>query len=451
MCSESLRSRNMGGVRRNLILLLVLLGASSACTGGGGSSTSLDPIGAPSSTSLAPTEAPSASGLPTPSVSSVSSTRISLEPSGTGSFLVHAVYPKTQSRCKHAHTARFRARYPGALSVKSADDGTLSLVATLPFERYLEGIAEVPPTWPAAALQAQVIAARSYALSHIDWSGKQGAAVQEPICATTECQVYGGIHVPPTPGIDRWYRAVRDTEGQVLMFDGRPADTVYYSTSNGHTYGNDQVFGSAPLPYLRPVIERDDGASPMSHWQVTIPFGQLATFLSAGGVWPDGARISSARSVGSNVVVTGGSHSASIDAGTFRDAVNTWAPCLMPGRYPTSVLPTTIPSGWSEVGSGQSGATVTGRGWGHGVGMVQWGAYGKAKRGWSADRILAYYYGGLAPQTYPEPGLIHVIVATGLASLAVEAPTAGATINGQPFARGTVRLSGNTGTVTAAP
>jgi hypothetical protein len=83
--------------------------------------------------------------------------------------------------------------------------------------------------------------------------------------------------------------------------------------------------------------------------------------------------------------------------------------------------------------------------------MVQWGAYGKAKRGWSADRILAYYYGGLAPQTYPEPGLIHVIVATGLASLAVEAPTAGATINGQPFARGTVRLSGNTGTVTAAP
>jgi len=205
------------------------------------------------------------------------------------------------------------------------------------------------------------------------------------------------------------------------------------------------------LPYLRPVVERDDGASPTSHWRVTIPFRQLATFLSAGGVWPDGAPISSARSTGSNVVVMGRGHSASIDAGTFRDAVNTWAPCLMPGRYPTGVLPSTIPSGWSVVGSGRSGATVTGRGWGHGVGMVQWGAYGKAKRGWSVDRILAYYYGGLAPQTYPEPGLIHVIVATGLASLAVEAPAAGATINGQPFTGGTVRLSGNAGTVTAGP
>src|SRR5205085_2585984 len=81
--------------------------------------------------------------------------RVSAEPSGTGSFLVHAVYPKSQSNCKHVHTARFRARYPGALSVKSADDGTLSLVVTLPFEKYLDGIAEVPPTWPAAALEAQ--------------------------------------------------------------------------------------------------------------------------------------------------------------------------------------------------------------------------------------------------------------------------------------------------------
>jgi stage II sporulation protein D len=381
----------------------------------------------------------------------LSSSRISVEPTGTGSFLVHAVYPKTQSNCKRAHTARFRARYPGALSVKSADDGTLSLVVTLPFETYLEGIAEVPPSWPPAALEAQAIAARSYALAHLDWSGQQGAAVQQPICATTECQVYGGIHVPPTQDIGRWYAAVRHTEGQVLLYSGSPADTVYFSTSNGHTYGNDQVFGSAPLPYLRPVVERDDGASPTSHWRVPIPFGDLATFLNAGGLWPRGKRITAVRSAGSNVVVTGAGTSTPIDAGTFRDTVNTWAPCLEPGRYPTGVLPATIPSDWYRVGSGPADAVATGRGWGHGVGMVQWGAYGKAKRGWSADRILAYYYGGLTPQHYPEPGLIRVIVATGLASLGVEAPTGGATINGQPFSAGTVTLTGNAGTVTAGP
>ncbi len=431
----------MDGVRlTRLAGLLLALAMVSACTGAG-SSTPASPTG---------TVAPTSPGS-SPGVLSLSSTRISLEPSGTGSFLVRAVYPKSQSSCKHAHTARFRARYPGALSIKSAGDGTLSLVVTLPFEKYLDGIAEVPPTWPAAALEAQAIAARSYALAHLDWSGQQGDAVQQPICASTDCQVYGGIQVPPTTGIKRWYAAVQHTENQVLLYGGSPADTVYFSTSNGHTYGNDQVFGSTPLPYLRPVVERDDGASPTSHWRVPIPFHDLATFLTAGGLWPSGKRITSARSSGSNVVVTGAGTSTPIDAGTFRDTINQWAPCLEPGRYPTAALPATIPSGWYRVGSGHAGAIAVGRGWGHGVGMVQWGAYGKAKKGWSADRILGYYYGSLAPQHYPEPGLIHVIVTSGLASLAVEAPTGGATINGQSFTGGTVHLTGNAGTVTVGP
>jgi stage II sporulation protein D (peptidoglycan lytic transglycosylase) len=428
---------------RRLALLPLVLALASGCTGGGSASTA--------SSSSEPVSASTPSPAAGATVPTVSSTRISVELSGNGSFLVHAVYPKTQSNCKRAHTARFRARYPGALSVKSADDGTLSVVVTLPFEKYLEGIAEMPPSWPPAALQAQAIAARSYALAHIDWSGQQGAAVQQAICATTECQVYGGIPVPPSKDIGRWDAAVRQTEGQVLLYSGSPADTVYFSTSNGHTYGNDQVFGSAPLPYLRPVAEHDDGASPTSHWRVPIPFRNLATFLTAGGVWPSGKQISSVHSAGSSVVVTGAGTSKPIDAGTFRDTVNTWAPCLEPGRYPTGALPATIPSDWYGVASGHSAAVATGRGWGHGVGMVQWGAYGKAKRGWSADRILAYYYGGLVPQGYPEPGLIHVIVATGLASLGVEAPTGGATINGQPFSAGTVTLTGNAGTVTAGP
>jgi SpoIID/LytB domain protein len=433
----------MGGVRRPVLTLVLLLLAVS-CT------TSSETAGAPSSEPTG-SGAGTTSVAPAPNVPGLSAPRVSIKPTGDDAFLVHAVYPKTQSSCKHAHTARFRARYPGALSVKSADDGTLSLVVTLPFETYLEGIAEMPSSWPSAALQAQAIAARSYALAHLDWSGQAGDEVAQPICATTSCQVYGGIHEPPTPHIARWYTAVHDTEGQVLLYGGSPADTVYYSTSNGHTYGNDQVFGSAPLPYLRPVVERDDGASPTSHWHVAIPFEQLATFLSADGLWPDGAKITSARTVGRNVHVAGGGHSASIDSTSFRDAVNSWAPCLMPGTYPTGALPATIPSGWSTVTSGKAGATVAGRGWGHGVGMVQWGAHGKAKRGWSADRILAYYYGGLVPQQYPEPGLIHVIVATGLASLAVQAPTGGATVNGQPFGDGTAHLTGNAGTVTVSP
>jgi stage II sporulation protein D len=324
----------------------------------------------------------------------------------------------------------------------------LLLTLTLPFERYLEGIAEVPPSWPAAALDAQVIAARSYALARIGWTGQQGETLQTPICATSDCQVYGGIPVSPTPDILRWDAAVRRTRGKVLLYDDRPADTVYFSTSNGHTYGNDQVFGSAPLPYLRPVIERDDGASPTSRWRVPLPFRDLARFLHAGGLWPDRARITSVTRSGPNVRVTGADTSSSIGAGEFRDTVNAWASCLMPARYPIDGLPTAIPSDWYDVSSGRSGATVTGRGWGHGVGMVQWGAYGKAKKGWSADRILAFYYGGLRPTRYPEPGLIHVVVASGLQTLKVKPSGPGATIDGELLRRGTTHVTGEGGVVT---
>ena len=427
--------------RRVLALCLVLIAAG--CT------SSSEPASNPAP-SAAPPVTPSVTPPVTPNVGSLpySAARVSIKPPHDGSFLVRGAYPKTQSNCKHAHRGTIEARYPGTVSVRSADDGTMSIVLTLPFERYLEGIAEVPPSWPAAALEAQAVAARSYALAHIGWTGQQGETLQKPICATTDCQVYGGIPVPLTQGFRRWIAAVERTAGQVLLYGDRPADTVYFSTSNGHTYGNDQVFGSSPLPYLRPVVERDDGASPTSHWRVALPFADLATFLRAGGVWPDGAPISSVRRTGSHVRVAGPGTSKTMDAGAFRDTVNAWASCLMPARYPMDALPTTIPSDWYDASSNAQGATVVGRGWGHGVGLVQWGAYGKAKRGWSADRILAFYYGGLRPTQYPEPGLIHVVVASGLQTLTVRPSAPGATIEGLPLSRATLRLTGDAGVVT---
>ena len=365
---------------------------------------------------------------------------------------MRGAYPRVHPVCRHAEQPRLTARYPGALAVRRADDGTLSLVATLPFEAYLQGIAEVPPTWPTAALEAQAIAARSYALATTGWSGQQGETLDTPICATTSCQVYRGIPVEPVTGIGRWYAAVRRTAGRVLLFNGRPADTVYFSTSNGHTYGNEDVFGSAPLPYLRPVVERDDGASPTSRWQVRIGFPDLATFLSRAGDWPDGRSITAVSGDGSSVTVTDGAGATHVlEGSSFRDAVNTWAPCLRPGQYPAGGLPETIPSKWMTATSSGGAATVTGRGWGHGVGMVQWGAYGKALQGWSAARILAYYYGGLRPRRYPEPGLIHVEVASGLTSVRMRASGPGASIGGRELGAGPLVITGGDRLSVAGP
>jgi SpoIID/LytB domain protein len=371
-----------------------------------------------------------------------SSDSVRIEPPVDGSFLVRGSYPHVESGCKDAEQPRLTARYPGTLSAERAADGTLAVTVTLPFERYLEGIAEVPPSWPREALEAQAIAARSYALATTGWDGAEGETLDTPICATTACQVYRGIPVPRVPGIRRWYRAVQRTTGKVLLFRRRPAETVYFSTSNGHTYGNEEVFGSAPLPYLRPVLERDDGSSPTSRWRVGLPFRHVARFLRAADEWPRGRPISDARSDGSNIEITGGGRSRRLDLSSFRDAVNAWAPCLHPSRYPPAPLPLTIPSRWLTISTKGSEVVVSGRGWGHGVGMVQWGAYGKARRGFSASRILASYYGGLRPRTYPEPGLIHVQVASGLSKLRIRPSAAGATMDGGELGTGILVIRG---------
>jgi SpoIID/LytB domain protein len=424
------------------VVAVALLVAGAACTSTPpprADRTTSEPATAPSG--------PTASATPTTEAPTSAVIR-----SGGGSLLVRGTYPRVASRCVRYHRPRLAARYPGTLSVRRSDDGTLALTLTLPFEDYLEGIAEVPPSWPRAALEAQAIAARSYALATTGWEGAEGEPLTTPICATTSCQVYRGIPVPFEPSVRRWFAAVRRTSGEVLLYGDRPADTVYFSTSNGRTYGNDEVFGSAPLPYLRPVVERDDGASPVSHWRVRVPFDDLATFLREAGEWPPHRTISTVGLEGSTVTVQGEGASRSMDLTTFRDAVNVWGPCLKPGRYPPSPLPVTLPSKWMTLSSDGDAAVAVGRGWGHGAGMVQWGAYGKALRGLSASDILAYYYGGLRPQTYPEPGLIHVRVVSGLASIRVVPSRPGATLDGEALGSQRVTITGGDElTVTTLP
>jgi stage II sporulation protein D (peptidoglycan lytic transglycosylase) len=338
-----------------------------------------------------------------------------------GSILVHATYPKVVSPCLRPVQPLLHRRFAGTIEVGKDREGKLFLVGVLPLEEYLRGIAEVPRTWPMEALKAQVVAARSYALNRLRTPDETGRALGYQLCATDACQVYVGLGIADGPYGDRWRAAVSATSGQALLYQGRPADTVYSSTSNGHTYGNEDVFGGAPLPYLRPIVEGDDGQSPLSHWQARLPFADLNRFLRAGGLW-SGAKIVTAFRRGPSVVVRGPKGSTGIDVVTFRSSLNYWSHCLEPDRYPGtdtdgSALPQAIPSRW--FGTTLAGRTLVmqGRGWGHGVGMVQWGAKGKADRGLRYGDILAAYYGGLHPQRIREPGLIRIGIATGLTTV----------------------------------
>jgi SpoIID/LytB domain protein len=434
-----MRPRSLDRALRATIVAATVVGSCTSAPDEPGSAPTRT---SPPIASEAPTASPEPTDASTDEAVRITGQRVSIRPPRGGSFRVTGDYPWQASRCVDAERPMLEGRYPGTLSIRTADDGSMTVAVTLDFQAYLEGIAEVPPTWPRAALEAQAIAARSYVLSRTGWTGEQGSDLGSSICGTADCQVYGGIPQPRPPGLQRWYRAVRDTRGQVLLHGDRPADTVYFSTSNGRTYGNDEVFGSSPLPYLRPVPERDDGASPVSRWRTVLPLRDLTTVLRADGSWPRGSRITSTSVEGSTVRLTGGGESRSIDAGSLRDAVNAWAPCLLPQRYPAGGLPLTIPSGWFLMSSSPRALVVDGRGWGHGVGMVQWGAYGKARRGWPAGRILAFYYGGLTPRRYPEPGTVQVVVASGLRSLAVQPSRAGASIRDTKLDRERLRVTG---------
>lgn len=353
------------------------------------------------------------------------SSRIRLTAPPGQSLLVHGEYPPVQSSCVDPFQPLLHARYRGTIEIERSSDGSLRLIGELSFEDYIRGIAEVPRDWPMAALEAQVVAARTYALNRYEFAETSG---DWDLCATTECQVYVGMRVEAGPWGDRWVRAVQQTAGQVLLYQGRPAITYYSSTSPGRTFDVEDRFGGEELPYLRGIDEEDDGASPLAHWRVEMPFDDLARFLETEGLWSGGAITRVAPGEGG--IRISGTDRVTLSKETLRDALNDTASCLAPDRYPTSEpdgyrLPQTVPSVWYRAGQEGSSLVLAGRGWGHGVGMVQWGAYGKAERGLAYDDILAAYYGGLRPQTVDLPGTIRILIAEGLRRITV-APSSGA-------------------------
>jgi SpoIID/LytB domain protein len=345
--------------------------------------------------------------------------------SAAASFRIRARYPAKPGECPVNQPKDLVAAYPGMLEVGRRADGQLFVVTELTFPQYLKGIAEVPAQWPLEALKTQVVAARTYAMAHLHPSTAEARELGYDLCSTDACQVYRGLQVERGPWGDQWARAVDETSGEILEYQGKPATTYYSSTSNGHTYSNADVFGGAALPYLKPVVENDDKASPTSSWTVRMPLADLAETLRRSEAW--GAEpIDRVRLEGDTVTFSGGGRSGSLDLDTFRARLNHDAVCLEPKRYPTPAdagkgnLPQVVPSKWLTLR--QEGGTVVmdGRGWGHGVGMVQWGAKGKAERGMTYADILAAYYGGLRPTRTVEPDRIRILVAKGVEELTIE-------------------------------
>jgi stage II sporulation protein D len=186
---------------------------------------------------------------------------------GVGPKLVFPVKRKGQGfsfghfavlECGHAPLAFDGREYHGTLSLRSSGGG-VSVINGVSLDTYLRGVvpAESPSHWPIAALEAQAVAARSYAVYELrpnSWYD---------LLPTTADQVYSGIRAE-TPRSDH---AVYATLGQVLTWNGHVARTYYSSSSGGRTEAVQDAWpGSAPIPYLRSVPDPYDTYSPHHDW-----------------------------------------------------------------------------------------------------------------------------------------------------------------------------------------
>lgn len=362
--------------------------------------------------------------------------RLILTPSGATTLRVEAIYSNKGVTCEAKQKKPLRARYRGRLEILRQDDGRLSLINHVTFDAYLKGLSEVPRSWPIEALRAQVVAARSYALYRLR---RGGSNPNYDICSTDQCQVYRGVSVEQGAFGEAWVRAVTSTRGEVLLYRGAVIQAFYFSTSSGRTKRS--FPGGSPLPYLRSVDGEDDDA-PLARWAVRVSLADLGPILAAGGEWPGGT-IASVRLSEGTVRVSGSGRSRSMSKRAFRSALNDEAACLFPDRYPTvgptgRKLPQTVPSIDFSLSQSGGAAVLAGRGWGHGVGMSQFGARSLAERGRTYDRILAHFYAGLRPSRVGEPGRIRVLIAedASIARVAMEGTAAVTTGTGSTLAPG---------------
>jgi SpoIID/LytB domain protein len=161
-------------------------------------------------------------------------------------------------------------RYRGVLDISPVSSG-LRFVDELNVETYLRGMGEVRnPSWPAASLQAQAIAARTYALRAMAFGGE--------LCDSQKCQVYIGSDAEYA-AMDK---AVAATSGQVLMYGKSLASAVYSANAGGRSASTEEGFGmpGTSYPYLRAAPYPSENMDP---WKVTIAMKDIARLLNYNG------------------------------------------------------------------------------------------------------------------------------------------------------------------------
>ncbi|MEW6493305.1 MAG: SpoIID/LytB domain-containing protein [Cyanobacteriota bacterium] len=243
----------------------------------------------------------------------------------------------------------------------------LTAVNHVDLEQYLYSVlgSEMSPSWPLEALKAQAVAARSYALH-------QRSMAKNPVYDvgdTTTWQVYKGLETEALSTQE----AVNATSGQVMTYEGQIILAVFHAASGGHTENVEDIWKSPLIPYLRGVVDYDQSA-PVYEWTKSFSRREISGKISGVGsiismtperTTPQGRIVT--------MLVEGDRGKKRLSGSDLRSALG-------------------LRSTLFVVNQTGNGFEIRGRGYGHGLGMSQWGARNLAAQGINYQQILSHYY-----------------------------------------------------------
>lgn len=328
------------------------------------------------------------------------------------------------------------ASYRGSFELQNHDE-KITVINTVNTEEYLASVLgrEMSASWPIEALKAQAVCARNYAVSNINKHSAYGF----DLCATVDCQVYGGV---ASEG-ERTREAVEATKGVLATYLGRVVPLFYFSCDGGYTENSENVWPNAE-GYLRGKqdIYEDESYIPEGYaaWSVTmtkeeieeallrknIDVGELLDItidrvsenngvVSVTFVGTEGSKTVTKTLTRTTLSLKSQAYTVEKNGGTEVKAELLKPIDIMPSEFFVlsesgvselgevayrmtdkgieKIILNEEPKTGEEVSSaGYTSYTFNGHGWGHLVGMSQWGAYSMAKQGKTYEDILNFYY-----------------------------------------------------------
>ncbi|MGA0255158.1 MAG: SpoIID/LytB domain-containing protein [Rhodothermales bacterium] len=266
--------------------------------------------------------------------------------------------------------------YSGSFDVAVRPDGAgMTLINQVPLEDYVASV--VGSEYGLDDLEgakAMAVVARTYALHTI--------SQRKPLLDSEQSQVYLGLKRATAAA----RLAARATAGEVLTWDGTLIDAVYSASNGGRTATNQSLWDTAQLPYLTSREDPfDEDVSPHGSWRFEMEEKRLESTISdIFGTDTQSIRIDQRAPDGrvTRVELKGKEGSRTITGSAFRAALA------------RAFGPMSVKSTYFDLKEKRNRYVITGRGFGHGVGLSQWGAHGMARAGHSYREILAFYYDG---------------------------------------------------------